>query len=106
MSSMKRKFIMSNLKMENVIRQGFVRAHLAIKPARDIDIYPTKGILVFKRSDQHNVEPIEIWNGEISSKDGWVTVPVGNLSKISDLKIVRIKFDTYHDDTDEDAEYD
>ncbi len=92
--------------------QGFVRVHLAITPVRDINIYPTQGILVFNGSDQHNVDSTENWDGKIASnatKDGWVTVPVKDLSKISDLKTVRIKFDAnYDDDTDEDenAEYD
>lgn len=96
----------------NFTLQGFVRVHLAITPARDIDIYPTQGILVLNGNDQHNVDSTENWDGEIASnatKDGWVTVPVKDLANISDLKTVRIKFDAYYDDdTDEDenAEYD
>lgn len=92
--------------------QGFVRVHLAITPARDIDIYPTQSLVVFNNVEQHNADTEEAWDGEIASnatKDGWVTFPIKSLSNISDLKSIRLKFDADYetdDDYDENSSYD
>lgn len=87
--------------------QGFVRVHLAITPARDINIYPTKGLVVFNNNEQHNADSTENWDGEIASnatKDGWITFPIKNLNNISDLKSIRLKFDANYDTDDDDDE--
>lgn len=89
---------------------GFVRIHLAITAGRDISIYPTQGTVVLDNIEQHT-DAVENWDGDIASgatKDGWITFPVKSLVNVSDIKNVRLKFDSYYetdDDYDDNSEH-
>ena len=84
---------------------GFVRIYMSIKSKNDISVYPTQGTLNYSNGEQHGVDSMENWDGNINSgvtKSGTVTAPIEDLPTTSSLKNIRMKFDGYGQNDDSD----
>lgn len=85
---------------------GFARIYMSIKADDDISIYPTQGTYSYSDGEQHEVDSMENWDGDINdgiTKSGTITVPVQNLKTTSSLKSIRMKFDASAQDDDDDS---
>lgn len=102
----------------NTKSEGYIIIHMSVAANRDITTYPDQGTLV--TNDGQQVDAVldtvkgykENWAGEISkgvTKQGDILFPIEKLSKISDMKTLRLKFDAYYDTDnyeDENAQHD
>lgn len=74
--------------------RGFIKIHMKTKANSDISIYPEQGTANFN-NEQESADG-ETWDGDINKhavKSGNVYFPVKNLSKPTDIKSLRFKFD-------------
>lgn len=85
---------------------GFARIYMTVKADDDISIYPTQGTYSYSDGEQHGVDSMESWDGDINdgmTKSGTVTVPIQHLKTTSSLKSIRMKFDANAQDDDDDS---
>lgn len=85
---------------------GFARIYMTIKAQGDINIYPTQGTYNYSNGEQHEVDSSENWDGKINAdviKSGTVTLPIEHLSSTSSIKNIRMKFEGYDQDEDDDS---
>lgn len=85
---------------------GFVKVYMTIKSKNDITINPTEGTFSYSNGEQHEADSLEDWDGNINngvSKSGTITIPVEKLASTSSLKSIRMRFDGYSQDTDDES---
>ncbi|KJW12781.1 DUF805 domain-containing protein [Levilactobacillus spicheri] len=91
--------------------QGVIKIHMNIQAGRDITAYPTQSKLSTNDGQQVDVDSdSDDFDGDLNSgteSDGYLYYVIPNLSDVSDITQIRLKWDAYYDtdDIDDDNDY-